>query len=44
MQVIVNNKNKYAEHRVSEREVPMTFHTRIKKWENVTVDKIYILF
>jgi ABC-type phosphate transport system substrate-binding protein len=40
MQVIVNNKNKYTEHTISERDVPSIFHTRIRKWDNVTVDKI----
>jgi hypothetical protein len=43
VQLIVDETNKYAQQEISKSIKPRTFSSRIRKWEDVTVDKMYVV-
>jgi hypothetical protein len=42
-QLIVDETNKYAQQEISKSIKPLTFCSRIRKWEDVTVDEMYVV-
>jgi hypothetical protein len=42
-QLIVDKTNGYAQQEISKSIKPLTFHSRIQKWEDVTVDEMYVV-
>jgi hypothetical protein len=42
VQLIVDETNKYAHQEISKSIKPLTFRSRIRKWEDVTVDELYV--
>lgn len=43
MQLTVNKTNKHAQRESSKTSGPFTFCSKIRKWENVTVDEMYVV-
>jgi hypothetical protein len=43
VQLIVDETNKYAQQEISKSIKPLTFCSRIRKWEDVTVDEMYVV-
>jgi hypothetical protein len=42
VQHIVDETNRYAQQEIAKSIRPLTFHSRIRKWEDVTVDEMYV--
>jgi hypothetical protein len=42
VQLIVDETNKYVQQEISKSIRPLTFRSRIRKWEDVTVDEMYM--
>jgi hypothetical protein len=40
MQHIVEETNRYAQQQIAKSVTPFTFHSRIRKWQDVTVDEM----
>jgi hypothetical protein len=43
VQLIVDEMNRYAQQEISKIARPLTFHSRIWKWEDVTLDEMYVV-
>jgi hypothetical protein len=43
VQLIVDETNRYAQQEISKSIRPHTFHSRLRKWEDVTVDEMYVV-
>jgi hypothetical protein len=43
LKLTVGETNRYAQQKILENVSPCTFYSRIRKWEDVTVDKIYVV-
>ncbi|PNF40920.1 hypothetical protein B7P43_G14977 [Cryptotermes secundus] len=43
VQLIVDETNRYAQQEISKIARPLTFRSRIRKWEDVTVDEMYVV-
>ncbi|XP_023725727.1 piggyBac transposable element-derived protein 4 [Cryptotermes secundus] len=43
VQLIVDETNKYAQQKISKIARPLTFRSRIRKWEDVTLDEMYVV-
>jgi hypothetical protein len=44
MQHIVDEINKHAQQKITKSVMPFTFYSRIRKWQDVTVGKMYGIF
>jgi hypothetical protein len=42
VQLIVDQNNRHVQQEISGSIVTVTAHSRIRKWEDVTVDEIYV--
>jgi hypothetical protein len=43
MKQIANETNKYEQQEILKTSGPLTFCSRIRKWENVIVDEVYVV-
>jgi hypothetical protein len=43
MQHIVEETKEYAQEQIEKSITPFTFHSRIRKWQDVTVDEMYVV-
>jgi hypothetical protein len=43
VQLIVDERNRYAQQEISKIARPLSFHSRIRKWEDVTLDEMYVV-
>jgi hypothetical protein len=43
VQLIVDETNRYAQQEISKIARPLTFRSRIRQWENVTLDEMYVV-
>jgi hypothetical protein len=43
VQLIVDETNRYAQQEISKIVRPLTFRSRIRKWEDVTLDEMYVV-
>jgi hypothetical protein len=41
---IVEETNRYAQQEIAKSVRPHTFHSRIRKWEDVTGEEMYVMF
>jgi hypothetical protein len=43
MQHTVEETNRYAQQKIAKSTTPFTFHSRIRKWQDVTVNETYVV-